>query len=469
MSDEHTRDITGCYRDPIVKTPNIDALAASGTKFVNAYTNSPICVPTRASFATGRYVHQIGCWDSAQPYHGQFPSWGHRLMSAGHGVVSIGKLHYRNSNDSNGFDEEILPVHIHKGIGWTKALLRKELRNYPEAQEYANDIGPGESSYTRFDRRVRDAACDWLQKDATALNDKPWVLFVGFFAPHFPLIAPQRFYELYSPEQIPPPRNYRSSKKNLHPAVAAIDNYFNYDKYFDEDRVKIARTAYYGLCSFVDECIGKIIGTLKKTGQINNTRIIYTSDHGDLLGNHGFWAKSLMYEESVAIPMILAGEGVPKNKTVSTPVSLVDCYQTILESAGLELPKADRALPGYSLTRIANGELSDDRVVFSEYHDGGSITGTYMIRTGRWKYIYHVGYRPQLFNLETDPDEMNDLGAHPTYTAIFKSCEAKLRDIVDPELANESAFGDQRKKIDELGGVDAIKKEALWGFTPPPD
>ena len=146
MSDEHTREVLGCYGNRIAQTPHLDALAGRGTRFVNAYTNSPICVPARAGFATGRYVHQTRCWDSAQHYHGQIPSWGHRLMECGHRVTSIGKLHYRDTRDSNGFDEEILPLHAHKGRGSVQGLLRKELPDYPEAADFAQEIGPGESS-----------------------------------------------------------------------------------------------------------------------------------------------------------------------------------------------------------------------------------------------------------------------------------------------------------------------------------
>ena len=124
FSDEHQRDITGCYGDPIIQTPNIDSLAEMGTRFTNAYTNCPICVPARASLATGRYVHKTGCWDNAHPYHGQLPSWGHNLISNGHDVVSVGKLHYRSNEDSNGFSEEIEELHLVEGIGDLLGLLR---------------------------------------------------------------------------------------------------------------------------------------------------------------------------------------------------------------------------------------------------------------------------------------------------------------------------------------------------------
>jgi choline-sulfatase len=469
MSDQHARDITGCYGNDVVKTPNMDALAAWGTRFDYAYTNSPICVPARAGLATGRYIHQIRCWDSAQPYYGQFASWGHRLMEAGHRVVSIGKLHYRSSEDKNGFHEEILPIHVHKKIGWAKCLIRKEWREYPEGVEYAHRTGPGESPYTHHDRNVCARACEWIEQEAPRYTDKPWVLYVGFVSPHNPFMAPKPFYNLYSPDEIPPPRQHGLEAPVLHPPVAAIKDFFNYDSHFDEDRVKIAKTGYFGLCSFLDDNIGKIMAAIEKTGLSENTRIVYTSDHGDCLGNRGIWAKSVMYEESVAIPMIMAGPDIPEDKTVSTPVSLVDGYPTIIEGAGERLSQEEQALPGQSLIEIAQGNFRNDKVVFSEYHDGGSITGTFMIRTGRWKYVYHVGYSPQLFDLDSDPLERTDLGMDPAYGEVLSGCDAKLREIVDPEIANEMAFNDQRQKIEELGGIEAIKSYEVFDFTPVPE
>ena len=165
--------------------------------------------------------------------------------------------------------------------------------------------------------------------------------------------------------------------------------------------------------------------------------------------------------------MIMAGADIPENLIVSTPVSLVDCYPTIIESVGEELTAEDEALPGRSLIETAREDVAD-RVVFSEYHDGGSITGTFMIRTGRWKYIYHVGYAPQLFDLENDPHEMEDLGNNLVYKDVCKQCETKLRKIVDPESINAMAFSDQRKKIEELGGEEACLQYETFDYTPIP-
>ena len=162
ISDEHRYSALGSYGSDIVKTPMLDRLAAKGTRFTNAYCPSPTCVPCRASLATGQYVHQIGTWSSAQPYEGQAKSWMMRLREEGHHVASIGKLHYRNEHERNGFSEEIIPLHIVNELGWVKGLMREDLPSYDrETHEYATEVGPGESSYTEYDRAVTTHAKQW--------------------------------------------------------------------------------------------------------------------------------------------------------------------------------------------------------------------------------------------------------------------------------------------------------------------
>src|SRR5258706_368920 len=343
LSDEHNKRVTGCYGHPLIKTPNLDRLAARGTRFTSAYTNGPICVPARASFATGQYVHEIRYWDNAIAYDGRVPSWGHRLMEQDHRVTSIGKLHYVDSDARrNGFDEEILPLHIVNRVG------------------------------------------DLL-----------------------------------------------------------------------------------GLISFLDDNIGKILATLEATGLAANTRVIYSSDHGDNLGARGLWGKSTMYEESAGIPLILAGPEVPRDNVCDVPVTLADAFPTLIEGAGEKIDARDAHLPGHSLIDIAQGYVPK-RTILSEYHAAGAVCGSYMIRHGKYKYIHYVGLSPMLFDLETDPHERNDLGRDAARAALLDACEAELRNVVDPEAVDELAHTDQAARIAEVGGKEAILKRGTFRYSPPP-
>ncbi|MHA1549748.1 MAG: sulfatase-like hydrolase/transferase, partial [Alphaproteobacteria bacterium] len=287
LSDEHNRNIAGCYGHPFIRTPNIDTLAARGTQFTNAYCNSPICVPSRAALATGRYVHRTRCWDNAMPYHGQIPSWHHVIRDAGHEVVSIGKLHFRSSDDDNGFSREILPMHILDGKGDLKGLLRRNPPPKVGADDMARSAGVGVSDYFAFDRKVAQASADWIADAASRSPARPWVLFVSFVMPHFPLIAPEAYYSLYEDYDLDDLRVGLNAPVSSNPVMAEMRARFDYDTHFDDDRRAVALRAYFGMVTALDDLVGQIVSAVAESSSAAKTRIIYTSDHGDNLGNRG--------------------------------------------------------------------------------------------------------------------------------------------------------------------------------------
>jgi choline-sulfatase len=468
LSDEHNKRVTGCYGHPLVRTPNLDALAARGTRFTSAYTNCPICVPARASFATGRYVHQVRCWDNAIAYEGQAPSWSHRLMAQGHHVASIGKLHYKAPDPkANGFAEEILPMHIVDGVGDLLGLIRDELPRRAGALRLGPEAGPGESEYTRYDRSIAEATVQWLETEAPRHRDRPWALYVGFVSPHFPLIAPPQFYDLYPEDAVPWPELYAEADRPRHPFIDAMRRCLCFDEPFDAPMVRRAIAAYFGLVSFLDDNVGRVLRALDATGLAGTTRVVYSSDHGDNLGTRGLWGKSTMYEESAGIPMLMAGPEVPAGAVCDTPVTLADGFPTFIHSLGAAPDPHDRDLPGASLLDVARG-LAPDRTILSEYHAAGAITGAYMIRHGRHKYVHYVGMPPMLFDLAADPREHRDLGRDPAHQHLVGACEARLRAIVDPEAADRQARADQRTHIDRHGGTEAILQKGTFRYSPPP-
>ena len=468
LSDEHNKRVAGCYGHPMVMTPNLDRLAARGTRFTDAYTNCPICVPARASFATGRYVHQTRCWDNAIAYQGKPASWGHRLMEQGHRAVSIGKLHYKESKpESNGFDEEILPLHIVNGVGDLFGLIRDELPRRPGSLKLGPEAGRGESEYTHYDRSIAGEAVKWLKSVADKREAKPWALYVGFVAPHYPLIAPAQFYDLYPEDRVPWPDMYDQDQRPRHPFIEAMRKCLCFDDSFDPAMVRRAIAAYFGLVSFLDDNIGKILRALEEAGLAKNTRVVYSSDHGDNLGTRGLWGKSTMYEESAGIPMILAGPDVPRGKACATPVTLADGFPTFIHALGAKPDPRDADLPGASLLDIANGR-APQRTILSEYHAAGAITGSCMIRHGRYKYIHYTGLPPMLFDLEADPRERTDLGQSPAHKAQIAECDAALRKVMDPEAADRQARTNQRACIEKNGGKEAILKKGTFRYSPPP-
>ena len=470
FSDEHQKALAGCYGHDMVRTPHMDELAAKGTRFTNAYTCSPICIPARASFALGKYIHQVGHWDNADPYEGTIPSWHHRLRDKGHRVDSIGKLHFRSTDDDNGFNEEIIPMHVIEGKGDTMGLIREDLPIRKGAWKVAGMAGPGESSYTRYDRDTTARAQVWLQETAPQHTDKPWVLFVSIASPHFPLTAPpEYYYEYYRNPDLPWPKLYAEDERPDHPYIRDYAEACNYDDHFtSDDMVRRARAGYFGLCTFVDEQIGKIMRTLEGCGLTDQTRVLYTSDHGDNLGARGLWGKSTMYEESAAVPLIITGDDIPEGVVRDVPLTHVDVYPFIMEcvgEAGEEMFDEDHL--GVSLIDLATG-ATPDRTVLSEYHAMGSTTGAFMIRNGKYKFVYYVKYEPQLFDLEADPEELTDLAGDSAFAEVIKECEARLRTVCDPEEVDAKAKARQAAQLKANGGREAVIARGDLGFSVPP-
>jgi choline-sulfatase len=469
LSDNHARSALGCYGHPAVQTPVLDAIAASGVRFANAYTASPICCPARASIATGRYPHQTGYWDNAIVYDGRMRSWMHRLRDAGYDVVSVGKLHFRATEDDNGFTEEIAPMHILNGKGGVSMLLRwsdEEPVNKGQWELYLEKSGIGETHYQHYDVDISDRAIAWLDARSRQ-NGRPWALFVSYVSSHPPFTVPQRFYDLYDKAELPLPPAFRPRERPEHPAVAHLRAKMGFKAMTDEAALRRIARCYCALITHLDTEIGRVMAAARAGGLLDNTRIVYTSDHGEALGAHGLFGKYTLYEPSAGVPFLLAGPDLPQGAVVDTPVSHVDLYPTLLAAAGLGRVAEEHDLAGEDLFAIASG-AQRARPVFAEYHAAGSRHGMSMVRVGDEKLIYHVGAPMQLFDLARDPDERHDLMATNSGVARAAELEAVLRTFCDPEAVDVRAKADQRRKAEFWGGNAEILKEGLLVYTPPP-
>ncbi len=469
FSDQHSRRVLGCYGNPIVRTPTLDALAARGTRFRSAYCQTPICVPSRASLATGRWAHAVDSWDNATPYIGsEAPSWGHRLTFQGHKVTTIGKLHYRKVDDPSGFPDQRVPMHVLDGVGDLYGLLRGEMPVRPQSRAQVLEARAGESEYIRYDRAIAQGAVQWLMADAQAQRT-PWCLFVGFVSPHFPLVVPDQYWALYRPDALPLPIQYAPEHWSRHPVLELKRRQEALDAPFDEATIRNAMRGYYGLVSFLDEQVGLVLQGLRDAGLAENTRIIYSTDHGEMLGEHGLWWKSAMYESSVAVPLILAGPDVPARTVAGTPAMLVDVFPSIVEAVGARPAPEDGNLPGTSLWTLAR-EADRPRTAFSEYHAIFSPSGIFMVRNARYKYVHYVGFPPQLFDLVADPEETRDLAGDREHADARAACERELRALCDPEAVDRRARADQRRRIDAAGGVAAVLAGGVTiPYTPAPE
>ncbi|MCP5025224.1 MAG: sulfatase-like hydrolase/transferase [Actinomycetia bacterium] len=472
-SDEHNKFVMGCGGDPVVRTPNLDRLAEQGTRFTSAYTNNPICMPARATLATGRYGHAVRSFDNGSAYDGMTPSWGHRLHEQGHQVPTFGKLHFDPDADT-GFDAR-LPLQAKKAysgalLSWARGAApatRMLRRNVEEARV-------GEFEYTTYDRYTADSAGRWLATEADPTRS--WAAHVSFAYPHYPFRVPVEYLAGLDPDEIPLPPQWQPDDWPDHLELEHRRVAQSFTEPLPESVLRTARWIYYGMVAFLDEQVGRVLDALEACGLADDTLVIYTTDHGDMLGEKGLFMKGVMYEGSAGVPMILRGPGVPTGAVSRTPVSLADIFPTVVDGVGAELTEADVDLPGRSLLELAAAADDLDRVVFSEYHGPSSIGANYMVRKGSWKYVEYCaeGADPQLFDLDTDPRELTDLGRSSDHADVRADMAAELRVIVEPRAVDQEVRGLQSQWLAEAGGLESLKGAApapgspLGGYTVPP-
>lgn len=444
LSDQHVFNIAGCYGDKIVRTSNIDRLAAEGVRFENAYTASPLCVPARMSLLTGQFPSRQECWTNSDCLASDIPTTAHALGAAGYRPALVGRMHAIGPDQVHGFATRDIGDHItdwYGGAPYSLGALEKAQRPFRES---LTQSGPGQMSYELVDRAVTDRTLERLNgiAEARKLGDKtPFSLNIGYMLPHQPYVADPEIYKYYE-GRIEPPRLSRADEGN--------DTYLEWwreqtglNEVSVEEEIR-AKTAYYALVETLDVEIGKILSRLDELSLTENTIIVYASDHGDQLGERDLWWKQTFYEESVKVPLIMKwAEQLPAGETRSQIVNLVDLSATFVDIAGApELPDID----GKSLLPVAKDGGTDwQNETFSEYctdgllaWSGGRLLQSRMIRSGNWKYNYYHGSPHQLFDLEADPDEMNNQIDNPDCQEIATNLKAKILTNWDPEEIAET-------------------------------
>jgi len=276
--------------------------------------------------------------------------------------------------------------------------------------------------------------------------------------------VPEAFYNLYPTDRLPEVKLHPNTGDQRHPWVEKQDAMMDSEaKFHDAEERLRAMASYYGLCTWLDHNIGALLSALEAAGFGDNTTVIYTSDHGDNVGARGLWGKSNLYQESVSVPLIMAGPDVPVG-ICDTPVSLLDISATIPDHFGLPFES-----DGRSLTQIAGDPPDPDRAILSQYHAAGAVSGAFMLRKGRWKLNWYVGFEPELFDMHADPEETKNLARLAEHSGTLNMMEAALREQIDPETANDLAFSDQAALVASYGGREAALKLGAPAATPPPE
>ena len=444
-SDRHNPYVTGCYGDDLVKTPNLDKLASEGVVLENVYCPSPICVPSRMSMLTGRYPYENRVWTNSHILDSGIPTFAHSMGAAGYEPVLIGRMHALGPDQLHGYTERLVGDHGPNhpgGIGVDHGELSGTAG---PARVSLEKSGQGQSAYQVHDEDVTASTIDYLnrlgvQKRAGLLNI-PFSISVGFMLPHQPFVARKEDYSLYE-GNITMPQHPEPFSDSLHPYFKWWREKCGILDVEDDEKLR-ARTAYWALVTRMDIMIGQILTALKDNNLDENTIIIYSSDHGEQVGEHGLWWKQTFYEHSVKVPAILSWQGVlPEGERCERVISSLDINATMIDALnGPRLPNSR----GRSLLPLLKEENTDwDDIAFSEYctYDGCFHR---MIRHGDWKLNYYYGQPSQLFNLKDDPHELKDKTDDPKCQDIKNELTKKVLDGWNP---NKIKLQMEEKQLD---------------------
>jgi len=478
MTDQLRTDYLSAYGHPTLKTPNIDALAARGVRFTRACVQSPVCGPARISYYTGRYVTSHGAtWNNIPLSVGEW-TLGDYVRPLGPRVGLVGKTHMRIDRDGFsrlgldqgstagryaaecGFepfarDNGLHPDFIYDPDASYERYLRE--RGYDGKnlwQDWANSGSDEDGALLSgwYMRNAREPARILEEHSETAWTtdqamefirvqgDQPWVLHVSYIKLHWPYIVSAPYHDMYGPEDCVPAIRSEAEREDAHPVFKAFMQHPESVLFAKEEvRLTVAPT-YMGLIKQIDDHIGRLMQFLEAKGRLDDTLIVFTSDHGDYMGDHWLGEKELFHEQSVRVPLIVvdpSDEAQATRGTVSDAlVESIDLVPTFVQALGGQI--ADQRLEGRSLLvllrRGAHAPIWREHAVSELDYSfrqarrdlglGPSVARAYMVATDRWKYVFYERLRPQLFDLRNDPQELVDLGADPGH-------QPTLRDMAD--------------------------------------
>jgi len=466
MADQMAPQVLPTYGHTLVKAPHIQRLGESGVVFENAYCNFPLCVPSRMSMLTGRLTSAIAAWDNATELPASVPTLAHYLRRLGYSATLAGKMHFIGPDQLHGFEQRLTTDIYPSSFAWTPDWREGE-RNRPTGISMRAVVEAGRcirSLQIDYDDEVEYFGIQKIYDLARFDTDRPFFLTISFTHPHSPFITHERYWNLYRHDEIDMPAV---------PAipVEAMDTFSRWIHYahggdlhdVTEQHVRNARHAYYGMVSYVDEKVGRIMAALVETGLDDNTVVVFTADHGEMLGERGLWYKQSFFEWSARVPLIVHFPPAFQPRRESRLVSLVDLLPTFLELAGDgKSLEPVTPLDGRSLTGVLGGGDEDwSDTVVSEYTGEGTCAPCRMVRRGRYKYVYTHGHAGQMYDLEQDPLELRNRAGDPALTEIARRLLDRLLDGWDPDAIMERALASQRERRFIHA---AINGEPNWAF-----
>lgn len=470
MADQLAPHFCGAYGHPLVKTPNMNALADEGMRFDAAYCNVPLCAPSRFSFMSGQLVSRIAGYDNGSEFPAAVPSFAHYLRRMGYRTCLSGKMHFVGPDQLHGFEERLTTDIYPSDYAWTPDWETPDER----IDKWYHNMGSVREAgiaNTTFQMEYDEETCFFARRrifEYAMKNINPFIMVASFIHPHDPYLARPEWWNLYHHEDIDMPKTTHADDPHSKRIMAGIEA----DKVkVSEEEIRNARHAYYANISYFDSNVGKLITALKEADLYDNTIVVITADHGDMLGEKGLWYKMNFFEHSARVPMIIAGPGV-RHGTNNCPVSLVDLLPTFLDFSALSgkaKPTLGQPIDGRTLLPLLKGEQDNhERCVFAEYCAECASHPLFMIRRGDLKYIHCDIDEPLLFNVVDDPLETVNLIHETSYQQVVAAFADEVQARWDGEKIRSDVIATQKQRRAVQRAMEAGEL-CSWDYQPQRD
>ncbi len=472
-ADQWNSTVVGALGHPTVLTPNIDRLVSRGTAFVNCYSSSPLCAPSRASMLTGKLVRHNHVYDNGAILSSEIPTLMHHLRRSGYDTALSGKVHYIGADQLHGFESRLTTNIYPASLDWTPDWRKKTYGNYGTSIrrcKITEPVSPWDMQ-RRYDEEVLYTTLQYIRDYGTGEKKQPFFLHTSFSNPHEPYTVQQEYWDLYEGKDIPLP-TCNESFGDLHPFHQWLQIHHELDiTELSTEDIKNYRRAYFGMLSYFDFNVGRIIKELKEQNLFENTLILLTSDHGDMLGEHGMWFKRAFFDGSQKIPLIAHWPGhVPRGRIENKVLSLVDLTPTLMELIDVkdrEFWQAD--MDGDSFCELLFGAAPTWKdEAWCEYFSEGVLKTSATLRKGSFKLSVVHEHDSVLYNVEKDPSETRNLIDVEDFQEIRHSLESRIHDCIDFADIEKNVALSQRRRLLIL---EAMKtgSETCWDFQPQRD
>ena len=451
MADQLAPQFTGAYGHPAAKTPHMDSLAARGMRFDAAYCNSPLCAPSRAAFMSGQLISRIGAFDNASEFPASVPTFAHYLKGLGYRTCLSGKMHFVGPDQKHGFEDRVTTDIYPSDFAWTPNWNANEERidKWYHNMQTVKESGVAVATFqTDYDDEVEFAARRWLidrGRDRGAGDDVPFCMVASFIHPHDPYVAKHEFWDLYADDEIEMPGMTRAPDEQDPFSRRVMDGIEASTVPLTDEEVRRARRAYLANVSYFDSKIGAIVKALKDIGELDDTIVIVTSDHGDMLGERGLWYKMTFFEHSARVPLIMAGPGVAMARPGTHARWSISCPRSSNLRAGRSAFRMGSST-GVRLCRSHEARPICADEAIGEYCAEMTPSPVFMIRRGSLKYIHCDADPPQLFDLSTDPNEIENLAERPEWSVTARSLAEEVAARWDSEALRRQVLDSQRSR-----------------------